>query len=74
MTDKVHVNGIDAHPVFKYLRMHTPELLGKNNENVNLPWNFCRFIVDMTGKVHKYLAPHKPLADSMQIIEKLLGV
>jgi glutathione peroxidase-family protein len=33
MTDKINVNGPDAHDVFKYLRGNTKEMVNKDNLN-----------------------------------------
>ena len=48
LSDKVDVNGPDAHPVFKFLRGNTKQLVNKKDPTkmLELPWNFCRWIVD----------------------------
>ena len=68
------VNGPDTHPVFQYLRQNTPKLRGKKNPNYyrNLPWNFCRWVIDKEGKIQMYMAPEEQLHPSYEIIEYLL--
>ena len=49
---KADVNGKNAHPVFKFLKKHTPGLLGSS-----VKWNCTKFIVDPDGKTVKRFAP-----------------
>jgi len=53
MTDKINVNGPDAHDVFKYLLGNTKEMIHKDNPTTVelVPWNFCRWITDKQGRV-----------------------
>ena len=55
--DKVLVNGPETHDVFMYLRSNTKELISKKDPTrlLELPWNFCRWILDKNGKVQMYL-------------------
>jgi glutathione peroxidase len=57
--EKIDVNGENAHPIFVYLRQNTEELRSKTDPEsiMNIPWNFCRWIVDRRGRVLKYLNP-----------------
>lgn len=48
LSEKVDVNGANAHPVFKYLKS---ELKGKLNDSIK--WNFTKFLVDRNGKPFK---------------------
>ena len=44
---KVDVNGVDAHPLFTYLKEARPGLLGTKT----IKWNFTKFLVSATGDV-----------------------
>ena len=76
MMDKVNVNGPDTHDVFKYLRSRTKELISKQDPSkvLELPWNFCRWVVDRKGKVQMYMNPVVDLQASYEIIEHLLEI
>jgi glutathione peroxidase len=73
MMDKVHVNGSSTHDVFKYLKGNTKELRDREDPSkvTNVPWNFCRWIVDMDGKVHMFLNPTEGLDRCNQLIDFL---
>jgi glutathione peroxidase len=51
--DKIDVNGPNSHPVFRYLRGKTKELINlKDPQKMNqVPWNFCRWVIDKNGKI-----------------------
>jgi glutathione peroxidase len=67
--DKVEVNGVNTHPVFKYLKSNVKGIL--NTEDIK--WNFTKFLVDKNGEVVKRYAPiKKPLSISKDI-EKLMS-
>jgi len=74
--DKVNVNGPESHPVFQYLRGHTKELISKKNPSqmLELPWNFCRWVVDKDGKVQMYLDPTRQIHTCYELVEYLLDV
>jgi len=66
--EKVDVNGINAHPLFKYLTKAAPGLLGTEG----IKWNFTKFLVDRKGNVIKrYPSMTKP-EDLEKEIEALL--
>ena len=50
--DKVDVNGLNAHPVWKWLMEQKGELLG-----ADVKWNFAKFLVGRDGKVIKRYGP-----------------
>lgn len=64
---KIHVNGQDAHPLYKYLKEQEKGLVSQN-----IKWNFTKFLVDGNGKVIKryspQTAPKKIEADLKQLI------
>ena len=43
---KLAVNGSDAHPLFKWLKMQAPGLLGTEG----IKWNFTKFLVQRDGQ------------------------
>ena len=47
--EKIDVNGINAHPLFKYLTKAVPGILGTEG----IKWNFTKFLVDRKGNVVK---------------------
>jgi glutathione peroxidase len=49
---KVHVNGDDTDPVFKFLKSHSKGFLGSR-----IKWNFTKFLVAQDGKTVKRYAP-----------------
>ena len=44
LSEKIDVNGSNAHPAFKYLKS---ELKGKLNDSIK--WNFTKFLIDRNG-------------------------
>lgn len=49
---KVHVNGEDADPVFKYLKSQTGGFMGSR-----IKWNFTKFLISRDGETIKRFAP-----------------
>ncbi|TQV76612.1 glutathione peroxidase [Aliikangiella marina] len=62
MFSKVDVNGVDADPLYNYLKEEATGLLGSKA----IKWNFTKFLVNKEGKVMKRFAPK----DSPESIEK----
>ena len=54
LSEKIEVNGLNAHPVFKYLKS---ELKGKLNNNIK--WNFTKFLIDRHGVPFKRFSARK---------------
>ncbi|MBC7940079.1 MAG: glutathione peroxidase [Chitinophagaceae bacterium] len=54
MMAKVKVNGVDAHPLWQWLKAQKPGLLGTEG----VKWNFTKFLVDRQGQVLKRYAPN----------------
>jgi len=66
---KLHVNGDEADPLFKFLKSQQPGLLGIER----IQWNFAKFYVSGSGQVVARFAP-TTTPDSMRTdIEKLLA-
>ncbi|MFH0757549.1 MAG: glutathione peroxidase [Bacteroidota bacterium] len=55
LTEKIHVNGKETHPVFRYLKDQLPGKLGKR-----IKWNFTKFLITPEGKPFKRFAPTVP--------------
>jgi glutathione peroxidase len=54
--EKIDVNGVDAHPLYRFLKQQRPGLLGI----VGFPgikWNFTKFLVDRSGRVVARIRP-----------------
>ncbi|HNW82245.1 MAG TPA: glutathione peroxidase [bacterium] len=52
MFEKIKVNGIFAHLLYKYLKKELPGTIGGM-----IKWNFTKFLIDRTGKPVKRFAP-----------------
>ena len=77
MFSKTDVNGANAHEVFRYLRKNAPELnqnQGKKKGTAEIPWNYCKFIVDEQGHLVQYFDPLKEPKKAIPLIEQMLGI
>ncbi len=70
MMAKVEVNGSSAHPLFQWLRVQAPGLLGSEA----IKWNFTKFLVGRDGKVIRRYAPNATPASLSADIEAALAV
>ena len=61
LSEKIDVNGPDAHPVFVYLRVNSELYDRKSGQMRKIPWNFSKFLVNNKGKVVKYFPPLKSM-------------
>ena len=69
MMEKVDVNGAAAHPLFQWLTVEAPGLLGSKA----VKWNFTKFLVGKDGQViRRYASTDKP-ADLAQDVEAALA-
>ncbi len=64
---KVHVNGDDADPIFKYLKANTKGFLGSR-----IKWNFTKFLISRDGTVIKRYAPTTNPSKIAKDIEEML--
>lgn len=71
LSEKIEVNGKDAHPLWKYLRASRKGLLGALMGG-RIQWNFTKFLVDRNGRVVERFAPNKRPEDIAPSIEALL--
>ena len=69
ISEKVDVNGDNAHPLFKYLTKEAPGLLG----TTGIKWNFTKFLVARDGTVVERYAPTTKPEEMEEAIEKLLA-
>jgi glutathione peroxidase len=68
MFAKVDVNGDNTHPLFQFLKIAKPGLLGTEG----IKWNFTKFLVDRNGEVVERYAPASKPEDLAKTIETLL--
>ncbi len=67
LTEKVEVNGKNAHPLFKYLKSELKGTFGNA-----IKWNFTKFLIDRKGKPFKRYAPTTKPEKIRSDIEALL--
>jgi glutathione peroxidase len=63
--EKIEVNGPNAHPLFDFLKISRPGLLGTEA----IKWNFTKFLINRQGEVIKRYAP----TDTPESIKKDLA-
>jgi len=68
LSQKVEVNGPEAHPLWKHLAECAPGLLG----TIAIKWNFTKFLVDREGRVVERFAPSTKPEELREKIEALL--
>jgi glutathione peroxidase len=66
--DKVDVNGEGAHPLFQWLKLQAPGVLGTQG----IKWNFTKFLIGRDGRVVRRFAPNVTPDDLRAPIEALL--
>lgn len=69
MFSKIDVNGVNADPIYKYLKKELRGFPGSE-----LKWNFTKFMLDKTGRPYKRFSPTTKPAKLRDDIIKLLGV
>ncbi|CAD8140839.1 unnamed protein product [Paramecium octaurelia] len=69
---KIEVNGIGAHDIYKYLRYNSELRINNKNEVKYVHWNFAKFLLDGNGNVINYYCPDVSPNDMIKDIEKLL--
>lgn len=67
MFEKIDVNGVNAHPLYKFLKSEAKGIL--NNE---IKWNFAKFLIDKNGNVVKRYSPTTSPIKLKEDIKKLL--
>lgn len=69
LSQKIDVNGDNAHPLFVYLKSEKPGVLG----STRIKWNFTKFLVNKEGQVIKRYSPTAKPQDLERDIEALLA-
>ena len=70
MFAKIDVNGPNTHPLYQHLKSQAPGLMGSEA----IKWNFTKFLVDQSGKVHDRFAPTTKPEDIAPAVQKLLNI
>jgi len=71
MFSKIEINGINTHPIYKYLKANSRQM--RDNSGVkNVPWNFGKFLVDYEGRVIRFYGPTIKPSLILQEIEPVL--
>ncbi len=68
LTEKINVNGSNAHPLYKYLKKEIKSGLFSNK----IKWNFEKFLINKEGKPVKRISPRTKPADFEKDIKELL--
>lgn len=69
LSERIDVNGKDAHPLYRYL---TSAIAGAKGDP-EIPWNFSKFLVDREGEVVARFVPGDPPAALRPRIAELLA-
>ncbi|KAG1660400.1 Glutathione peroxidase [Nymphon striatum] len=69
LTEKIDVNGGDAHPIFVYLKKELGGMLGST-----IKWNFTKFLITPDGKPFKRFSPKTEPEELENDIVKLLSL
>ena len=69
LTEKIDVNGKNAHPLFQWLKKEAPGLLGSEA----VKWNFTKFLIGRDGRVLRRFAPNDPPQRLISHIEAALA-
>ena len=68
ISDKYHVLGPDAHPIFNYLKVNTRGIV----QNRAIKWNFTKFLVNQKGELTARYAPRTKPESLKAVIESQL--
>lgn len=69
LTEKIKVNGSDAHPIFKHLKSELGGTFGSM-----IKWNFTKFLIKPDGKAFKRYAPSTKIKKIEKDILDLMGI
>ena len=72
MFEKTEVNGINACPVYEFLRAKSRLYNPETRTATTIPWNFAKFLVDEHGHVVAYHDPRTNPLSMMDEIKKML--
>ncbi|MFT5759177.1 MAG: glutathione peroxidase [Alteromonadaceae bacterium] len=65
---KVDVNGVNADPLFSFIKEQAPGIFGSKS----IKWNFTKFLINKKGQVVKRFSPLTKPEAIKEYIEKLL--
>jgi glutathione peroxidase len=65
---KIEVNGINAHPLYRFLARERRGFLG----TVSIKWNFTKFLVDRTGRVAARYSPRTGPGAIERVVRRML--
>ena len=68
LSEKTEVNGANAHPLWQYLTLQKPGVLGSRK----IKWNFTKFLIDRHGRIVGRYSPMTRPEKLAATIEKLL--
>ena len=68
LSEKIDVNGSDAHPLYNHLKSSAPGILGSKG----IKWNFTKFLVNRQGEVVQRFGPNVTPAKIAESVEALL--
>lgn len=68
MFSKIEVNGENAHPIYKYLKMESGGIFGSR-----IKWNFTKFLVNAEGTPVKRFSPTTKPEKIREYLEKFLN-
>ncbi|GBG33443.1 Glutathione peroxidase [Hondaea fermentalgiana] len=69
LTEKINVNGDDAHPLWKYLK----SVSAANPEEPDIKWNFTKFLVSRDGATIERAEPRTPVLTLEDRIKEMLA-
>ena len=69
---KIDVNGLSAHPLYRFLKKQKPGMLGVFGFS-RIQWNFTKFLVARNGKVVARYSPSKQPSGLIPAIEGLVA-
>ena len=68
LMEKIEVNGANAHPLYQWLKLQAPGVLG----STGIKWNFTKFLVSKDGQSITRLASADGASKMEEVIQKLL--
>ena len=67
LTEKINVNGEDAHPIFKFLKAELKSFLGGK-----ISWNFTKFLITPEGEPFRRYSPVTKISRIERDVKRLL--
>lgn len=68
LSEKIEVNGPNAHPLFVFLKKKSRGIFGTEK----IKWNFTKFLIGRDGNILKRFAPHTPPSRISSYIENII--